>query len=1057
MPTPSERARTGTISDAIRAIAPTGGFSAFLGAGASVAAGIPTAGGIIRDLARTSLGAPPENDPESWVRSQPYFDADEPYASVLDASLPSQADRVAYFEHLIAGRGPTRGHRALASLVNVGACRVIVTTNFDRLAEYAVLSECHHAPCVLATDSRTEPTPTRRAQIFKLHGDYLYQNIRNLGHELWMMLESTRRKMAYVAELGPLIVAGYSGSDASVMEAMETEVGRKGFAAGVFWLTLRGVPLNPRTEAVVAASGGAIIEIDSIDAFFAELKSRVPGEETPRFSALGRNPHLQCVPGTDLRAFVEARLPPEDAVEFLTLLARRPELRHLCETAAGLDFVLASFEEEGVLPSAVGHLVDRYIDTLAGAFTEGSAPDVPAAERRVLQLLALGLAESTAGSIVVGNPLLSAFRTALEKGADLAAAGSIAASLSDDNAYRALQMYVGMIDSATPVIGTAARAAYGRPGLHGRNRPWPDAFHRVVRLAGMGRHVHHSLVEHLATLMTLEFDAELWPPYDAIVSLASLGDAACDYLTDCLLDSLQETFAREDAALALGQIGSRRVVARLLQRGAAAADPRDRVHVVYALGQTRNPRAAEAIALLAPGVAVEDQGVVDHAMNLVAPGVTPPKAGATSRGSPLRPALDADEVLRQWCPDLAVTPSVARLFMEYYLQAGKAAINTVEAIGYPADLLVVGGASITARRNEQFWEAEVLCAEALRRYPMISHIYHDLGLVYSAQGRSHTARRYYAVGMSLDPAHATFYNDYAVTMMNLGDLDAARFLLVRALSIDWNDHRPWFNLASVAMGAGGADRSNTVVRLSDGGRITMFHAGATEDANVRDAMICLRRVVELKPDHATACKTLARLSELTGSQPDHPPTEEELFAALHLGEGELGEAIDGSGWPETAILAFQRSSELRYAGDLIGALDALDLARAALPENADILRTRGMLLRAMGRGSAAAAEFETALHIEPWDRHTLMNLSECCRSNGDPDGAVRVAQRAIRADPTAPGAWVSLARAFLAGGKNGDARDALLKAIELSPPFSWTLLHAFDILDELDLTDWLVW
>jgi tetratricopeptide (TPR) repeat protein len=1038
------------------ALPSAGGFFVFLGAGASVAAGIPTAGGIIRELARASLGAPAECNPESWVRSQPYFDANEPYASVLDAALPSQRERVAYFERLIAGRVPTRGHRAIASLVNAGVCRGIVTTNFDRLAEYAVLSECHHAPRVVATDSRTEPRSTRRAQIFKLHGDYLYQNIRNLGHELWMMRQSTRRKLAYVAGSGPLVVAGYSGSDDSVMDAMEAAVdGNDAFVGGIFWLMLHGVPLNSRAEAVVAASGGAIIEIESTDAFFVDLQSRVSGRDSPSFPALGDAPHLQRVPDTDLQAWVEARLLPADAVEFLNLLAREPELRHLCQTAAGLDFVLASFEEEDTLPSAVGHLVDRYVDSLSGAFTQGAGAEAPAAERRVLQLLALGLARRTADSIVVDDPLLAAYRMALERGADLAGAGSLAASLADDGAYRALRMYVGLIDSATPVIGSAARLAYGRPALHGRNRPWPEAFHRVVRLAGAARHVHHSLIEHLATLVTLEFDAELWPPYEAVASLASLGNAACDYLIDCLLDSHQETFAREDAALALGQIGSRRVVARLRERGAATG-PRDRVHVVYALGQTGNPQAAEVIALLAPGIAAEDQGVIDRAMSQVAPGATPPRAGASSRGPSLRPALVPQEIVRHWCPDLASASSFAGPFRKLYLEVGRSALNAFEEVRYPEDLQVLANAAITARQREQFWEAEVLLAEALSRYPMISHIYHDLGLVYSAQGRSHAARRYYAVGMSLEPAHATFYNDYGVTMMNLGDLDAARFLLVRAISIDWNDHRPWFNLAGLAMGAWGADRSKPVVRLSDGGRITTF-TRATGRANLRDATICLRRVVELMPDHQVACESLGFLLELTGSQAPPPPTDEELFAALHLGEGELGGPVNSAGWPEAAVLAFQRSSELRYAGDVAGALDALDPAGETMPENPDILRTRGMLFHAMGNESAAAAEFEAALRIEPWDRHTLMNLSESCRAVGDSSGAVRAAQHAVRADPTAPGAWICLARAFLAGGKVGDARDTLLTAIQLSPPFSWTLLHAFDIIDECGLADWLFW
>ena len=65
------------------------------------------------------------------------------------------------------------------------------------------------------TDELTLSTAvkSRRAKILKLHGDYLYGNISNLGHELWATKESMARKLAMLSDAGPMIVAGYSGGD----------------------------------------------------------------------------------------------------------------------------------------------------------------------------------------------------------------------------------------------------------------------------------------------------------------------------------------------------------------------------------------------------------------------------------------------------------------------------------------------------------------------------------------------------------------------------------------------------------------------------------------------------------------------------------------------------------------------------------------------------------------------------------------------------------------------------------------------------------------------------
>jgi hypothetical protein len=118
-----------SVADVSASIRRAGTVAVFIGAGVSVAAGIPTAGGIIEDAARTFLGGAeiPRDRLWEWIGEQPFFDQDDSYASVLDAALPSQRARADYFERLILGRRPTAAHITIARLFGSGRCSVVAT------------------------------------------------------------------------------------------------------------------------------------------------------------------------------------------------------------------------------------------------------------------------------------------------------------------------------------------------------------------------------------------------------------------------------------------------------------------------------------------------------------------------------------------------------------------------------------------------------------------------------------------------------------------------------------------------------------------------------------------------------------------------------------------------------------------------------------------------------------------------------------------------------------------------------------------------------------------
>lgn len=129
-----------------------------VGSGLSLAAGIPTGWEITLDLIRRLAaldGVTEHEDWAAWYRSK--YNKEPSYSEILDALASTQAERRAILHSYIEpaegeeARKPTKAHHAIAQLVESGAVRVIITTNFDRLIENA-LREAGIEPTVISGD-----------------------------------------------------------------------------------------------------------------------------------------------------------------------------------------------------------------------------------------------------------------------------------------------------------------------------------------------------------------------------------------------------------------------------------------------------------------------------------------------------------------------------------------------------------------------------------------------------------------------------------------------------------------------------------------------------------------------------------------------------------------------------------------------------------------------------------------------------------------------------------------------------------------------------------------
>lgn len=284
-------------------------YAWFLGAGASAASGIPTGYAMIRDFKKRifcqeSKYSPQEvdsGDPLWAARIDEFFKrtcilpadgAPEEYSAAFEAVYPDEKLRRQYIDDAMRKGTPCYGHRVLAALMSSHQLDCVFTTNFDTLLEKAVTISDELLPpegranaTVAAIDSG------ERAQrcldesdwplIAKLHGDYKSIKIKNTHDELQKQDAQMRKVLVGACHRYGLVVVGYSGRDASIMEALEHVLREpSAYPAGFYWMTSNRDRLLPAVKtflehAAIAGVKVAIVESKTFDELAGDLITQV--------------------------------------------------------------------------------------------------------------------------------------------------------------------------------------------------------------------------------------------------------------------------------------------------------------------------------------------------------------------------------------------------------------------------------------------------------------------------------------------------------------------------------------------------------------------------------------------------------------------------------------------------------------------------------------------------------------------------------------------------------------------------------------------------------------
>ncbi len=230
----------------------TPNFALFIGAGASASSGIKAASQMITEWRRQLYEQSKSNETfEKWLKKQDWYEDEEEYSILFEKIYDQRSLRRVYIEECVKDAKPSWGYIYLANIIAHNHFNVIFTTNFDDLLNEACFLYADLRPIVCAHDSAVADirVTSARPKVIKLHGDFLYDSIKNTVRETETLEKNMRDKFMQFAREYGLVVIGYGGNDRSVMDILDTILKSEGyFPNGLYWCKQKGDKASKKLE-----------------------------------------------------------------------------------------------------------------------------------------------------------------------------------------------------------------------------------------------------------------------------------------------------------------------------------------------------------------------------------------------------------------------------------------------------------------------------------------------------------------------------------------------------------------------------------------------------------------------------------------------------------------------------------------------------------------------------------------------------------------------------------------------------------------------------------------
>lgn len=277
----------------------------FLGAGASRSAMMPTANDLIWELKLRQYCREEHQDIQQHdasnrqvrQRIQSYFEskgapplwhADE-YSYFFEREFGADYAAQQRFLQEQLSRDKIAlhvGHRALAAMLTMGAMKAIFTTNFDEVIEVAYADVAGKPLQAFSLDGSYAALDALNAEQFplyaKMHGDFRFRKLKNLSADLQNNDAEIGRAFVTAGNRFGMVVTGYSGRDANVMQLFRDALSQSNpFPGGLYWCVTRAEDVAPSVVELIkeARSKGVtagFVEAGTFDILLMRLWQQLP-------------------------------------------------------------------------------------------------------------------------------------------------------------------------------------------------------------------------------------------------------------------------------------------------------------------------------------------------------------------------------------------------------------------------------------------------------------------------------------------------------------------------------------------------------------------------------------------------------------------------------------------------------------------------------------------------------------------------------------------------------------------------------------------------------------
>ena len=256
-------------------------FVLMLGAGASISSGVKLAHEMIKEwrVEHYKMYGKPEETLDQHLKQFSWYNSSEEYSILFEKLYDEPSQRREYIESCIVNSKPSWGYIYLVNLLKNKVFNTVFTTNFDDLLNEACYQFSNEVrPLVCAHDSSITSVriTSYRPKIVKLHGDFLFDNIKNTVRELESLDKNTQDKFKqYASEFG-FIIVGYAGNDRSIIDTFNTLLKFDNyFPHGIYWCVKKGCLPTEKVDLLSRFPKFKIIEIDGFDEFFADIHNEM--------------------------------------------------------------------------------------------------------------------------------------------------------------------------------------------------------------------------------------------------------------------------------------------------------------------------------------------------------------------------------------------------------------------------------------------------------------------------------------------------------------------------------------------------------------------------------------------------------------------------------------------------------------------------------------------------------------------------------------------------------------------------------------------------------------